>query len=310
MKIAIIGAGGVGGYFGARLIQSGTEVSFIARGAHLAAMRKDGLQIANTDDDDFHIAQIDAADDPAQIGPVDLILLAVKLPDTAAAIATLKPLFKSATRIVSFQNGVQNDEPLRRAFGDAAVLGGVAYISAFIDRPGVIRHVGKMQKLVFGEFDGRRSSDALAFLAACERAGFDAELAEDIQRRIWEKFVLLVGLSGATSTIRQPAGPIRQNPLARKFLFDLMQETVDVGRTLGISLAADYAKDRLHFVDGLPASMSASMHHDLEQGKRLELMWLSGAVVELGAKAGVATPANRAVRDILALYADGRPVAQ
>lgn len=306
MKIAVVGAGGVGGYFGALLARSGTDVVFIARGSHLAALRQHGLRIENTQGEDIHLAGVQATSDPASVGPVDLVFFAVKLPDSEAAARALHPLFGPGTSIISFQNGVQKDDLLRQEFGEKAVMGGVAYISSFIDRPGVIRHVGGMGRLVFGEFDGSRSPRALAFLEACQRAGFDVELADDIRRRIWEKFVLLVGLSAATTSMRKPVGPIRDNPLTCQFLLDLMQETAAVGRALGVALPEGYARDMLEFTKKFPPTMTASMYHDLEQGKPLEVMWLSGAVVALGAQAGVATPANRAVRDILALHAGGR----
>lgn len=305
MKIAVVGAGGVGGYFGAMLARSGTDVAFIARGAHLAALKEKGLLIENTKGENLCLDRVQATDDPAMVGPVELVLFAVKLPDSETAVRALRPLFGPGTAIVSFQNGVQKDDLLRREFGNEAVMGGVAYISAFIARPGVIRHVGGMGRLVFGEFDGHRSPRALAFLEACQQAGFDIELAEDIRRRIWEKFVLLVGLSAATASMRMPVGPIRENPLTRQFLLDLMQETAAVGRALGVALPDGYAEDRLEFTRKFPPTMTASMCHDLEQGKPLEVMWLSGAVVDLGRQAGVATPANRAVRDILVLHSQG-----
>jgi 2-dehydropantoate 2-reductase len=237
---------------------------------------------------------------------VDLVLFSVKLSDTATAARSIAPLFGPNTGIVSFQNGVQKDDVLRKEFGDKAVMGGVGYIATAIKEPGVILHTGTMQRLVFGEYDGRRSERAEAFLDACNKGGIDAELSDDIRRRIWEKFVFLVGLSGATAAMRLPIGPIRENPLARGFLFDLIREAVAVGRALGVTLTENYAEDRLKFVDGLPADMTASMHHDLQRGKPLEVTWLSGAVVELGATVNVPTPANRAVRDILAPHAQGR----
>ncbi|CAM5185800.1 2-dehydropantoate 2-reductase OS=Castellaniella defragrans OX=75697 GN=HNR28_003416 PE=3 SV=1 [Castellaniella defragrans] len=305
MKIAVIGAGGVGGYFGALLARSGSDVTFIARGAHLDALRQHGLRIENTMGEDVHLSSVQATDDPATVGPVDLVFFTVKLPDSESAASTLHPLFGPETCIVSFQNSVGKDDLLRREFGDAAVMGGVAYISAFIARPGVIHHVGAPHKLVFGEFDGSRSPRAVALLEACEKAGFDAELTEDIRRRIWEKFVLLVGISGATTAMRKSIGPIRDNPLTRQFLLDLMQETAAVGRALGVALPKDYAQSRLEFTHNFPPDMTASMYQDLARGKPLEVMWLSGAVVDLGAQAGVDTPANRAVRDILVLHAQG-----
>ncbi|HET8610887.1 MAG TPA: ketopantoate reductase family protein [Burkholderiales bacterium] len=305
MKIAVMGSGGVGGYFGARLIQAGCDVAFVARGAHLAAMRERGLKI-ESQLGNVHLPKVRVTDDPATLEPVDLVLFSVKLSDTATAARSIAPLFGPNTGIVSFQNGVQKDDVLRKEFGDQAVMGGVGYIATAIKEPGVILHTGTMQRLVFGEYDGRRSERAEAFLAACKKGGIDAELSDDIRRRIWEKFVFLVGLSGATTAMRLPIGPIRENPLARGFLFDLIREAVTVGRALGVALPENYAEDRLAFVDGLPADMTASMHHDLQRGKPLEVTWLSGAVVELGTTVGVPTPANRAVRDILALHAQGR----
>ena len=308
MKIAVMGSGGVGGYFGARLAQAGCEVAFIARGAHLAAMREHGL-IVESQLGDIRLPKVWVTDDPGTLEPVDLVLFSVKLWDTEAAAASIAPLFGPDTGIVSFQNGVQKDDILRRMFGDKAVMGGVGYIATKIGRPGVIKHTGAMQRLVFGEYDGRRSARAEVLLDACKRGGINAELSGDIRREIWEKFVFLVGLSATTTTMRLPIGPIRANAQTRAFLFDIMQEVVAVGRAHSVALAADYAKKRLAFCDGLPADMTSSMHHDLEGGKPLELAWLSGGVVELGKAAGVPTPANRAVNDILALHVLGRKVS-
>jgi len=304
MKIAIIGAGGVGGYFGARLAQAGADVHFVARGAHLAALRRDGLRVESPLGD-IHLPDVQVTDNPADIGRADIVWLAVKLWDTEAAVQPMRSVVGPETGISSFQNGVTKDDVLRAAFGEAAVMGGVGYIAANIDRPGVIKHTGTMQRLIFGEYDGRRSARAQALLDACVRGGINAELSDDVRKAIWEKFVFLVGLSGATATIRDTIGPIRSNPRSRAFLFDLMRETVDVGRALGVALTADFAEQRLNFVDGLPDVMTSSMHHDLRAGKRLEVSWLSGGVAQLGERAGVATPMNRAVWNILALYESG-----
>jgi 2-dehydropantoate 2-reductase len=305
MRIAIMGSGGVGGYFGARLAAGGDEVTFLARGAHLAAMRERGLMVESPLGD-IKLSRVRASDDPNAIGPVDLVMIAVKLWDTEQAARQIEPLARHGASVVSFQNGVQKDDVLRRVLGDAAVLGGVCYIGASIAGPGVIRHVGTMQRLVFGEYDGHRSPRAETLLEACRRAGIDAELSTDIKRAIWEKFVFLVAMSGATSSIRLPIGPIRQNPRTRALFLDLMREVVAVGRASGIALAEDFPEQRIAFLEGLPAEMTSSMHNDLERGNRLEVDWLSGAVVEIGKSVGVATPLNRAVRDILTLYADGK----
>jgi 2-dehydropantoate 2-reductase len=305
MKIAVMGSGGVGGYFGARLAQAGCDVAFIARGAHLGAMREHGLRV-ESGLGDIHLPKPRVTEDPAKLGPVDLVLFSVKLADTAATAKSIAPLFDAHTAIVSFQNGIRKDDLLRREFGERAVMGGVGYIATAIKEPGVIKHTGSMQRLVFGEYDGSRSPRAEAFFSACQRGGINAELSTDIRRAIWEKFVFLVGLSATTTTMRLPIGPIRENAQARAFLFDIMQEVVTVGRAQGVALPQDYAKNRLVFCDGLPADMTSSMHHDLDRGKPLEVAWLSGDVVRMGEAAGVPTPANRAVCDILAPHARGR----
>ena len=209
------------------------------------------------------------------------------------------------TAVLSFQNGVQKDDVLRKSLGEKAVMGGVAYIGAGIARPGVIRHTGTIQRLVFGEFDGSRSERAAALLQACTRAGIDAEISADVRRAIWEKFVFIVGLSALTSATRKTIGPVRGNARTRDLLLEIMKETVAVGRAHGVNLPEDYADKRLAFVDSLPAEMTSSMHNDLEAGKRLELDWLSGGVVELAKAVNLPAPMNRAVSAILALYADG-----
>ncbi len=306
MRIAIIGAGGVGGYFGARLQQAGADVHFVARGGHLAAMRSSGLRVESPLGD-IHLPHVNATDNPADIGVADMVWLSVKLWDMDAAVQSMRPLVGPGTGIISFQNGVQKDDILRAAFGDSAVMGGVAYIATNIDRPGVIKHTGTMQRLIFGEYDGSRSARAETLLDLCLRGGINAELSGDVRKAIWEKFVFLVGLSGSTTTMRETIGPIRSNPRARRLLVDLMRETVAVGRALGVALPPDFADQRLAFVDGLPDAMTSSMHHDLKAGKRLEVSWLSGGVAQLGEKAGVPTPMNRAVWDILALHEAGSP---
>lgn len=306
MRIAIMGTGGVGGYFGARLAHAGHDVAFIARGKQLDALRADGLRVESPLGD-LHLPEVVATDDPAGLDPVDLVLFSVKLWDTEDAAEQVRPLLREETAVVSFQNGVVKDDILRRVLGPAHVLGGVCYIAAAIDRPGVIRHSGTMQKLTFGEYDGTRSPRVEAFRAACTDAGIDAEVSDDIARVIWEKFVFLVGLSGTTSMTRTPIGPIRANPRSRPFLRDVMDEVVRVARAEGVTLPDDYADGRLAFVDSVPDTMTSSMHHDLEHGNRLEVGWLSGDVADRGRRLGVPTPANRAIADLLAVHADGRP---
>jgi 2-dehydropantoate 2-reductase len=305
MKIAMMGSGGVGGFLGGRLAHAGYDVSFVARGAHLAAMRERGLTIENEAQGDIRVPKVRATDDPASIGPVDVIILSVKLWDTESAIRQMKPMLKSGTGVLSLQNGVIKDDILHRELGEGPVIGGVCYVATTIARPGVILQTGSMQRVVIGEYDGRRSERARLLHEALLEAGVTAELSGDVRRAIWEKYAFLVGISATTAAMRATIGQIRRNPRARAFLLDIFREVVAVGRAQGIALPADYADACLARADGLPDDMVASMAHDLQRGNRLEVEWLSGGVVQLGAAAGVPTPANRAVWDMLALYAEG-----
>ena len=304
MKIAIMGSGGIGGYFGARLVHGGAaDVHFVARGKHLEAMRSDGLRIEGPEP--LHVPKVNATDDPRAIGVADVVMLCVKLWDTEQAIEQIRPLVGPGTAIVSFQNGVLKDQYLRAAFDEKQLLGGVGYVATTIESPGVIRQTGPMQRMLFGEFDGSRSPRAQTLLAACLAGGIKAELSTEILREIWQKYVFLVGLSGTTTTIRRPIGPIRSNPQTRAFMLDVMREVVAVGRAHGVPLAEDYAQVRLQLADDVSPEMTSSMHHDLQRGNRLEVRWLAGGVVELGQAKGVPTPLNRAIADILALHAEG-----
>ena len=303
MRIAVMGSGGLGGYFGARLQAGGADVHFVARGKHLQAMRSEGLAIEGPEP--MHLAQVQATDDPREIGAVDLVMLCVKLWDTEAALQQIRPLMGPASCIVSFQNGVLKDRDLQAAYPASQVMGGVGYVATTIERPGVIRQTGPMQRLVFGEFDGARSARGEAFLAACLAGGIKGEFSAEIEREIWQKYVFLVALSGTTTTMRQTIGPIRELAQTRAFLLDVMREVVAVGRAHGVNLAPDFAELRLKLADDVAYDMTSSMHHDLKRGNRLEVRWLSGGVVELGRAKGIATPLNRAIADILALHANG-----
>jgi 2-dehydropantoate 2-reductase len=305
MRIAMMGSGGLGGFFGGRLAHAGCDVSFIARGEHLRAMREHGLRIQSAAHGDIVVKRARFSDDPADIGVVDLVIVGVKLWDTEAAAQAMRPMVGPKTAVLSLQNGVTKDEILQRDFGEAAVIGGAGYVATRIARPGVIEQTGPIQRMVFGEYDGSRTERAEALLKFALAARIDAQLSTDIRRSLWEKFVFLVGLSATTTSMRVSLGPIRTNPQTRAFLHDIMKEVVAVGRAHGVNLPESYADERLAFADTLSPAMSSSMHHDLERGSRLELPWLSGAVVELGARVGVATPLNRSVCDVLALHANG-----
>lgn len=303
-KIVILGSGGVGGYFGARLAAAGNDVTFVARGAHFEAMRSNGLRVLSPLGD-TSLPEVEVVDSVDQIKRADFVFLTVKLWDTEQTLPYLVPLAEGGAAVISFQNGVQKDEALLKVLPKPSVMGGVSYISAAIQEPGVIRHFGPIQNLVFGEFDGAGSQRALELLSVCESARIGARISDEIEREIWEKFVFLVGLSATTATMRQPIGAIRSNEQTRGFLLDVMRETVNVGRARGVTLAKDYADKRLEFCDTLPAEMTASMYQDLLRGNRLELPWLSGSVAELGEQMGIPVPHNRAVTDILAPYVAG-----
>jgi 2-dehydropantoate 2-reductase len=304
MKVIVLGAGGVGGYFGGRLAAAGNDVTFVARGAHLASMRKNGLKITSQRGD-LAIPQVKAVETVAEAGAADLVLIGVKLWDTEAAAASLRPAADKGACFISFQNGVQKDDVLRKYVPADSIIGGVCYIAASISEPGVIGHTGAMQKLVFGEYGGDYSARCETFLAACKQAAIDTELSDDIERAIWEKFVFLVGLSGMTSFCRTTIGPIREDKQSRAMLQQTMQEVVAVARAKGVKLGSDFADNRLAFCDTLPASFPSSMQVDLSRGNRLELPWFSGAVVDLGKTFGVATPANHKIVEALTPYVDG-----
>ena len=306
MKIAVIGSGGVGGYFGGRLAASGEDVSFVARGAHLDAMKKDGLRIHSALGD-LHLPSVKVTSDPATIGKVDVVMVAVKLWATEEAAQFAKHLIGPDTVVVSFQNGVVAIDSLVPALGKAHVMGGVSNIAALIEEPGVIRHNGNMASLFFGELDGKPSARSQAFLDACIKAGIKSELVADINRAIWEKFVRLVTLSATTSLMRLPVGPLRSDPDTRALMQQVMEEVVAVGRAKGIKFDADIVATQMRMVDGYPPAMVASMCGDLRRGNRLELPWLSGHVAKLGRELGIPTPANAFVYAALKPYAGGRP---
>jgi 2-dehydropantoate 2-reductase len=304
MKIAIVGAGGVGGYFGARLAAAGNEVTFVARGKHLEAMRSNGLRIASGLGD-IVLETPNVVGSISEAAPVDLVIVAVKLWDTEAVAQSLVPLVDRGASVISFQNGVQKDEILAQHLPPASIMGGVCYIAADISAPGLITHNGTLQKLTFGEYTGTVTPRVNAFHDACDSAGITVEVSDHINRAIWEKFVFLVGLSGTTTSMRKPVGSIRENPKTREFLRQVMIEVVKIGRARGADLPEDYADHCLAFCDTIPAQMIASMHHDLERGNRLELPWLSGWVAQMGAYLEIPTPKNTAIAEILELYTAG-----
>ncbi|HEU4661647.1 MAG TPA: ketopantoate reductase family protein [Pseudolabrys sp.] len=307
MKIAIVGSGGVGGFYGAKLVQAGLDVTFVARGAHFEAMRQHGLAIENEKGGiNLALPKVNVTNDPLTIKSPDLIIIAVKLWDLEAIAKTLKQIARPDTGVLSLQNGVIKDDILKAVFGDKSVIGGVGYVATHIGRPGVIHQVGALQKIKLGEYDGSKSARVETLVNAFASTGIEASSSDDIQRVLWEKYVFLVGLSALTSVTRLDIGPIRENPRSRGVLQSVIAEAVAVGRLLGVRLPEDYADQCMALIDQLPFTMSSSMYHDLSKGNRLELPWLSGGIVSLAKKVGFPVPANAFIADVLAPYVEGR----
>ncbi len=306
MRIGVMAAGAVGGYFGGRLAAAGHDVVFFARGAHLAAIRQHGLKIESPLGD-LHLRDAQATDDPSTVAPVDVVIFAVKLWDLEQAAATLRPLLAGATRVITVQNGIDAVERVAPILGADHVVGGYAQIATVIGSPGTIVHSSKFALFRFGHADRRADPTLTAFVAAAREAGLDVALAENIEVELWNKFVFLSTMAGMTSATRQPIGPILADPDTRALLHSLLREVVAVGRAKGVGLPADHADKALAFADEtLPRGMKASMAHDLERGNRIELDWLTGKVVELGRALGVPTPASETIYAVLKLHRMGR----
>ncbi len=304
LKIAVMGAGAVGGYFGARLAAGGTDVAFIARGAHLRAIRENGLQVRSPLGD-VTIDPAKATDDPGEVGPVDIVLLMVKLYDVAAAAERIRPMLEPGTGVVALQNGVDAPDILGNAIGRGHVLAGSVYIPAMIGEPGVIAHGGDFAKAVFGELDGDRSARAETLLRAFRDAGVDAEITDDVEATLWTKFVLLSAVSATNAITRGPTRPVLQDPDMRRMFTDALRETEAVARARGVTLDADIVARQLAMAEAFPADVKASLLQDLEAGKRLEVEYLSGTVSRLGAEHGVATPVHSTIYAALKPFMNG-----
>jgi 2-dehydropantoate 2-reductase len=304
MRVAVMGAGGVGGYFGALLARAGNDVAFVARGRHLAAIRERGLIVRGAAGE-IRIDKPVVSDDPGALGRFDVVLFAVKLWDTESAAEAIRPMLGSDGVVIPFQNGVESIERIGGVVGARHVMGGVAYIAATIAEPGVIAQTGKMARLRFGAVLPEQEGVARAFFEACKSAGINVELATDVRLALWEKFIFLSAFSGLTSAARQPIGVIRADPELRATLEAAMREAFAVGRARGIALAETFVADQLAFADGLPAEMKASMLNDLSAGNRLEAPWLSGAVARMANDAGLAAPVSATLYAVLKPYCSG-----
>jgi 2-dehydropantoate 2-reductase len=303
MKIAIVGSGGVGGYFGGRLAATGADVTFLARGAHLEALRARGLRIISPKGD-VHLPRVQAAGSAAEIGPVDVVFFAVKLYDTGSALAALPPLLGPNTAVIPLQNGVDSVATLTNAVGREHTAGGTCYVSAVIAEPGVIRHTA-MDHLIFGELDRIRSPRLLALREACQPAGFQTTLSDDITLDIWNKFVRLSVMSGMTAVTRSPLGVIHTDPELWSMLQMAVREAMAVAHAKGIAVPESTVDDVAKAYAGLPPQTKSSMLEDLERGRRLELPWLSGAIARIGREVGVPTPTHSFINAVLGPHVNG-----
>ena len=302
MRIAMIGAGGIGGYVGARLAEAGGDVSFIARGAHLQAMRQGGLRI-QSDLGNILLSNVSASDAPADIGPVDLVIFAVKLYDAEKAAAALGPLIGGNTRVLTLQNGIDGIGILRRHVPGDRVIGGATYLSAFIKQPGEVVHAGGLLDILVG---GHRDPVIKDLQALCDRAvGLELKPVADIEDVLWEKFVTLAAFSGGTSLMRSGIGPILDDPEARIFIEQLRDEGMAVAAAAGHPMAEGFEGRVMTRWTAFPRHVKSSMANDLERGKPIEVAWLSGRMHALGIEFGIATPGHTAVFRALHLYAAG-----
>lgn len=292
MKIVIFGTGGVGGYFGGRLAQAGQNVTFIARGPHLQAIKKDGLRVDSIGGD-FILQPAKATDDPNSIGRADLILLAVKAWQLEDALAQMNPLVGGQTSILPLLNGMEHMDKLLAAYNRKNVLGGLCRISVFVAAPGIIRHVGVQPYIGFGELDNAKSERIGAIhqmFSALD--GILTEVPADIHITMWEKFVFISGTSGVGAYTRQPIGGYRDDPEARQMLIDAMNETASVARARGVNLSESLVEETMKRIDNLPHAMLASMQKDMMEGRPSELNEQTGAVIRLGRSVGVPTPTH------------------
>ena len=304
MKILVMGSGGVGGYFGGRLAAAGNDVTFVARGSHLAAIQKDGLTL----DSQLGNAVIKPAkvtQDPTAAGVPEIVIFATKMGDTEGAANQLRPIVRDGVTIITFQNGVEGPEILARVLPGAHVVPGVARIASHIAKPGVIEQRSPFARIEFGEAKGGSSPKLDAFHAVCKSAGIDAVVSDNIQRNVWMKFAMLAPFSGMTALTGQTAGPIRTTPGTRALIEAAVKEVIAVGKAAGAGFKDGDFEALMKIIEANPAGMTSSMAHDRMAGKPLEVNYLSGAVVRIGEKHGVTAPTHKFITQALAIDAGG-----
>jgi 2-dehydropantoate 2-reductase len=307
VRILVMGSGGTGGYFGAKLARAGEEITFVARGAHGEAIRQHGLRVNSAIEGDWTV-RAPAVERVDGLAPAELVLFCVKSFDTESAAELIRPVVGPRTGVLSIQNGVDNEDKLARILGPGHVMGGVAQVFTTIESPGVIRHT-LLGRILFGEMDGKDTERARAFLAACERASIPAEMSPHILRTLWEKYVYLVAHAGMTALTRLPAGVIRRLPETRRLYRLLLEETAALGRAAGAGFPEHIVDTCLKTLDALGPAAYSSLHHDLTHGKPLELEALQGHAVRLGERYGIPTPMLFAVYAALRPYLNGAPPA-
>ena len=301
MKLAVYGTGGVGGYFGGRLALAGADVQLIARGPHLDALQTRGLEVTSVKGD-FHV-DLPASEDPSDIGPCDYVLFSVKSFDTDAAAARLGPLIGERTAVISFQNGIDNEERIARAVGPEHVMGGAAYIFSRIAGPGVIAHTGGPARIVFGEMGGGDSERARRFLDACRKADIDAELSNDIARVLWDKFAFICAQAGMTAAVRLPIGAVRTVEESWDAFKRVIEEVSAVAAAEGVELPDDTPRRHARFAENLEPTGYSSLYDDLSNGRRMELEALHGTVVKRGRRHDIPVPVSETIYAILRPWA-------
>jgi 2-dehydropantoate 2-reductase len=307
MRIAVVGAGGTGGYFGGLVARAGQDVTFIARGAHLEALRVRGLTVESKLAGTFTVP-VQATDAPTEVAPVDLILFCVKTYDTDTAAESIRPLIRPDTMLLSLQNGIDNEERIARAAGYTSRLGAVAYVVSAIKAPGVVAQTAGPGKIILGELSGGASARTERLRDLLQRAGIAAEVHPDIRVVLWQKFLFICAFSGVTAATRLPIGTILADSVTSALFRGKVEEVEAVARADGIDLPADCVEQALATAAAVEPWGRGSLYHDLAVGRRLELESLNGEVVRRGREHGIETPLNFAIYAALRPYVDGPPV--
>ena len=304
MKIAVMGTGGMGGYYGGYLAAAGCDVTFIARGEHLAAIQKNGLSLKG-DNGDIHINPTPAMDDPGSIGPVDVVLFCVKLYDVETAAELIQPLIKKDTIVISFLNGIDGPERLAKIIGKQHVIGGAAYASAVIEAPGIVRYKGTKGHFKIGYLDGRANQDLKEFQNLYSGTPIECEISDDILATLWDKFILLATNSGLSCMCRQPVGIIYNDPDLLELAMAMMREVESLAIAQHIKIDDEIIEKSVAWSKSAPTDLYASMYHDLRKGRPLELAGMSGFVATLGEQLKIATPCHKTVFACLKPYING-----